>query len=294
IVDRLPGATYTLVANYENDVDPAKIQPGFTPPPGTTLFLGSVSSEPATITVSGTPVTQTAASVVYDPSTWSTDWATQGSAIDVLAKIQLVTGTACTGIDLNQPATINGSLTAFKGYMSGNTPTDAIAVFSAGGAVQSLGTTSPGTYTATVQGSCSNGAFFTAQGQIVLGQTVLIDVLPGTSPNQINRSSQGVVPVAIFSSPTFDATTVIPGSVTVAGGHVQVKSVKGMSTLQFSIQDVNKDGRLDMVLQIDTTGMTLDPSTTFVVLQGLYVKDLGNGNTQTIPIYGSDSVVVVK
>jgi hypothetical protein len=33
---------------------------------------------------------------------------------------------------------------------------------------------------------------------------------------------------------------------------------------------------------------------TFLVLQGLYVNNLGNGNTQTVPIYGSDGVTIVK
>jgi hypothetical protein len=294
IAERLPSGGYTLTATYENDVDPTLVQPGFTPPPGTTLFIGTVDSQPVGITVSGTPVTQTSASVIYDPSTWSTEWATLGSPFSVLARIDLVPGAACTGIDTSKSISMNG--TASGAYMGGSSSTHAIAAFSGGAAVLSLGTTSPGTYFPVVQGPCMGpaGALFTARAMIVLGQTVPIDVMPGTSPNQINRGSMGAVPVAILSTATFDARTVIPTSVTLAGGHVLVKSSKGTSTPQFSIQDVNKDGRPDMVLQIDTTGMTIDNSTTFVVLQGSYVKNLGGGNTQTIPIYGSDSVVVVK
>jgi hypothetical protein len=81
--------------------------------------------------------------------------------------------------------------------------------------------------------------------------------------------------------------------VTLAGGSVAVRTTKGKASLQFSIQDVNKDGRQDMVLQINTSSMTLDSSMTVAVLEGLYVKDLGDGTTQTVPIYGQDSVVVV-
>ena len=291
--ERLPSGTYTLNGKYQNDVDPKLVEPGFTPPPGTTLFLGSVNSPPTNITVSGTPVVQTSASVVYDPSTWSTQWTVSGSPFSVLARIHLVTGATCTGIDFTQPVAMNGS--ASGAYMSGSTSTDAIAAFSGGAAVTSLGTATPGSYTPVVQGSCTSpaGAVFTATGEIVLGQTVPIDIMPGTSPNQINAGSAGVVPVAILSTATFNATKVIPGSVTLAGGNVNIKSVKGTSTLQFSIQDVNKDGRQDMVLQINTSSMTLTSSMTFAVLEGLYVKDLGDGTTQTVPIYGQDSVVVI-
>jgi hypothetical protein len=293
IADRLPGGSYTLIANYENDADPALVQQGFTPPPGTTLFLGSVSSDPANITVSGTPVTQADASVIYDPSTWSTLWASLGSPFSVLAKIHLNTGSTCSGIDLGKPVFINGL--AGQGYLSGGSISDAIASFSGGTAVQSLGTATPGIYSATVQGSCSSptGAIYTAISEVLLGENVAIDIMPGTSPNQINRGSTGVVPVAIFSTATFDATKVIPSSVTLADGTVAVKTSKGQATQQFSIQDVNKDGRLDMLLQISTPTMVLNNSG-FAVLEGFYVKSLSGGITTRVPIFGSDSIVVVK
>ena len=46
---------------------------------------------------------------------------------------------------------------------------------------------------------------------------VTVDIKPGTFPNSINLGSNGVVPVAILSTDTFDATTVDPRSVTLAG-----------------------------------------------------------------------------
>ena len=39
--------------------------------------------------------------------------------------------------------------------------------------------------------------------------------------------------------------------------------------------------------------MTLDPSMTSAVLEGMYVQDLGNGNTKNVPIYGVDNVTIV-
>jgi len=51
---------------------------------------------------------------------------------------------------------------------------------------------------------------------------VAIDIKPGSDPNSINLSSAGVVPVAILSSATFDATQVDPASVTLAGARVKL------------------------------------------------------------------------
>ncbi len=52
--------------------------------------------------------------------------------------------------------------------------------------------------------------------QPTLALTVAIGINPGSFPNNINLSSSGVVPVAILSSTTFDATRVNPESVTLA------------------------------------------------------------------------------
>jgi len=57
---------------------------------------------------------------------------------------------------------------------------------------------------------------------------VLIDIKPGSYPNSINLGSHGVIPVAILSSDYFDASTVDPTSVTLAGAGVAVRG-KGKS-----------------------------------------------------------------
>lgn len=289
IPSRLVAGSYTVQATYFNDVNPADVDPIFTPPPGVNVFLGANTSDTLPLEVgSGTPVTQVSASVFYSPSVWSSEWAISGGPEDVKADITLTAG--CTGFNTSAPITMNGSVAG--AYMAGSTSTHAVAAFSPGAAVLSLGTTSPGIYSPTVQGSCTSppGAFFTAQGLITLGLTVPIDIMPGTSPNRINAGSTGVVPVAIFSTSTFDATKVIPATVTLAGGTVKVKSVKGKATLQFSIRDLNGDGRLDMVLQIDTTTMTLDNTMTSAVLEGQAMNAFG----AQFPIYGTDAVIIVK
>lgn len=290
IASRLASGSYSLIANYANDVDPAVVEPLFAPPTGTTLFLGTVKADPVTVTVSGAPVTQTSASVVYSPSTWSTKWVTTGSPTPIVAEITLTPGGACSGFDITKPITMNGSVAgAYNGTPSS---TFARVSFSGGLAVQSLGTPSPGTYNPTVQGSCATGGLFKASAAINLGLTVDIDIKPGSSTNPINMGSRGVVPPAIFSTLSFDATKVLPGSIALAGGTVKLKG-KGMSTYQFSISDLNGDGRPDMLVQIETQTMDLDPSMVSAMLEGIYVQDLGSGNTRNIPIYGIDAVTIV-
>jgi len=39
---------------------------------------------------------------------------------------------------------------------------------------------------------------------------VIIDIKPGTDPNDINRGSNGVVTLAILGSASFDASTIDP------------------------------------------------------------------------------------
>jgi len=86
--------------------------------------------------------------------------------------------------------------------------------------------------------------------------SVNIDVKPGDSQPVVNLNSQGVIPVAILSTSTFDATKVNP--LTVRFGRTGTEA----SPVHSSLQDVNGDGLLDMVLQfkIQSTGFQLGDS----------------------------------
>jgi len=95
--------------------------------------------------------------------------------------------------------------------------------------------------------------------------TVSIDIKPDGFPNSINLGSKGVVPVAILSSATFDATTANPISITLAEASVKLK---GNGTRMASFQDVNGDGRLDLVVQVITTALALSTGDTQATLTG--------------------------
>jgi hypothetical protein len=75
--------------------------------------------------------------------------------------------------------------------------------------------------------------------------SVAIDIKPDSDVNSVKIGSAGVVPVAILSSETFDATTVDPASVSLADAGVKVAGKA--SHFLCSAEDVNRDGRLDLM-----------------------------------------------
>ena len=84
-------------------------------------------------------------------------------------------------------------------------------------------------------------------------------------PNTNNLGSNGNVPIAILSTPTFDATTVNPSTATLADAHVTIKGNGGPMT---NIQDFNGDGLLDILVHVDTEGLQLSSSDSQAVLLG--------------------------
>jgi len=114
------------------------------------------------------------------------------------------------------------------------------------------------------------------------GCPVPIDIKPGSDVNSINLGSGGTVPVGILSTQSFDAKTVDPATVTMAGAPVKLK---GKGTPMASFEDVNGDGLLDLVVHVSTDALQLSESAMMAILQGQTYSGA--------PIKGRDTVRVV-
>jgi uncharacterized delta-60 repeat protein len=96
---------------------------------------------------------------------------------------------------------------------------------------------------------------------------VTMDVKPGSAINPINLSANGVIPVAILSTGSFDATTVDPSTVCFGDSdHPDQRDCTAVSGGH--ITDVNGDGRLDLMLQYEIAQTGIDPGDTTACLTG--------------------------
>jgi hypothetical protein len=139
----------------------------------------------------------------------------------------------------------------------------------------------PGITASSIQSTNAGGGDgFVAKIQFVT--PVSIDIKPGSFPNSINLGSNGVVPVAILGSATFDASQVDPLTVTMADAKVKLK---GKGTPMASLQDLNGDGFLDLVVQVSTSTLQLSAIATEAIVEGSTVGGMS--------FSGKDSVNIV-
>jgi hypothetical protein len=97
-----------------------------------------------------------------------------------------------------------------------------------------------------------------------LGATpVAIDIRPGATQNTIDLRWPGAVPVAILSSPTFDAATANAHTVTLAGAPLAYRLGHPLAYLL----DINRDGRRDLVVHVEIAGLQLTPTDRVAVLE---------------------------
>jgi len=111
---------------------------------------------------------------------------------------------------------------------------------------------------------------------------IVIDIKPGDTVNSVKLGSNGNVPVAILSTTTFDAATIDPGSVRLENAAVRLR---GNGTAMATLQDVNADGRPDLVVHIVTQALSLGADDTEATL----TAETFAGE----PVRGSDTVRVI-
>ena len=116
---------------------------------------------------------------------------------------------------------------------------------------------------------------------------VEIDIKPGSDPNSINLKSKGVIPVAILTTPDFDATTV--DGTTVKFGPDETGPVHDLSNPAVVVehqQDVDGDGDIDYVFHFRTQHAGIAPGDTEATLTGQTYGGFtieGTDSVRTIP-----------
>jgi hypothetical protein len=280
---------YVVVATYSNDIQDPDLDPETgvcAVEPCSDLFVGAVSSPPAIVKIEGTSVETMAADCSLDLVELNPQWAVMNGPY-ISAAISNVRDTEGNVHDVANidPSSIrlNGMVEIIEG--SDQIENGVLTVqFDGSFVINSLGSVVPGKAFATIQGSFKKGENVFS-GQVPIYILYPIDIKPGSYPNSINTGSRGTVPVAILSTPDFDAATVDPTTVTLAGASVKMKKKnKPMA----SLEDVNQDGYMDLMVHIDTRQLELNKGDTIAYLEG---KTIGETPTD---IKGVDTVKIVK
>ena len=111
------------------------------------------------------------------------------------------------------------------------------------------------------------------------GGNVEIDIKPGSFPNSINPNSMGLVPVAILTTDTFDATTVDPSTLSFMAA-VDVAGVP--NCVRHGLEDVDGDADIDLVCKFPQKTTWINCDTT----QGAIIGETFSGQF----IIGFDSI----
>lgn len=118
---------------------------------------------------------------------------------------------------------------------------------------------------------------------------VAIDIKPGSDPNSINcNNANALIPVAILSSDTFDATTVDHTTVMFEGA-MEWHTDKKTGELKRHEEDVDGDGLMDLVFHFRLSETTLDCNSVSASLEGMtYDGSCINGSDAVNMIGGGE------
>ncbi len=152
-----------------------------------------------------------------------------------------------------------------------------------------------GTYNVTLSVTDKDGGVGSDAAQVtVTFVAATLDITPGTTPNPVSLRNKGVLPVALLSSATFDATTVDVASIRLgneSGVETPVATLKGKYLARS--EDANGDGLLDLVLQFRIPDLInngdLTSSSTMLAIRGFQ----GAASGSCVNFRGADNVVIV-
>ena len=246
----------------------------------TEKWIGYMKTEEQEVTVTEIPAPASLeAAGAFDPDVWLVKWADIAGSQTIAATLS---GIGFSGLD-ESSIRLNGSVEPTSVEVQGGMLR---LRFERQAAVASFQNPPlPGRFPQTIQGRVAGG-LFTGRGEVrfVDAISVVIDIKPDDSPNSINLKSKGSIPVAVLSSSEFDAQTLDPATVTLAGAPVRTTGKKGK--FQAAFEDVDGDGLTDLLMHFDTAALQLSVNDTEAVLEGrTYAGE---------PVVGKDTVRIVK
>jgi uncharacterized delta-60 repeat protein len=120
----------------------------------------------------------------------------------------------------------------------------------------------------------ANGIIVDPGAPVLMPLRVQIDAKPGDAANRTTLASQGVIPVAILGSADFDAALVDPSTVLFANARA----------FQYALEDVNGDGRLDLILHFRIQDTILDDLYRRLIADDLNGDGVLDSNNQTAEV----------
>jgi hypothetical protein len=135
-----------------------------------------------------------------------------------------------------------------------------------------------GSFTVGLQVTDTGGLSDTDTAEVLVKPVPIhIDIKPGSSTNPINLGAKGVIPVAVLTTPEFNATTIDPATVLFAGA----------APLRWTKQDVDYDGDMDLLFHFDVrklqlTQSSVEASITGKTYAGMSVK--GTDKVKIVPL----------
>jgi hypothetical protein len=111
-----------------------------------------------------------------------------------------------------------------------------------------------------------------------------IDIKPGSDPNCFNINGNGVIPVAVLGSNTFDVTLINPSTLSFGGLDVRVRGNKGPMC---NFEDSDGDTLLDLVCQFEDDSSNWEAGNDNATLTGTLL----DGSTE---FEGTDSICVTQ
>ena len=113
-----------------------------------------------------------------------------------------------------------------------------------------------------------------------LVKAVAMDIKPGDNPNTVNPRSRGVIPVAIITTETFDATSIDLASLRFGATGQEAAPVRSV------FDDVDSDGDIDLLVFFRSSDTDIGCETLFTYISGVTMTGEAIAGTDSVAMVG--------